>query len=389
MVNFPKLLEETYWSDEELEALYYRFKRVSEGEKTISEKQFLVACGRSESFVGKRLYAVFSKHATNRGITGLDFEAYASGLSTFCPNASFKEKIFVCFKVFDIDDQNIITADNLEHILQGINHEFQITMTDQQVKSLVSRTIQSAVTTQTPSAGITIDLFPVVFIRSHGLLSSFTLETWQLLDKAPTSSKVSLFMKQQIHRHQSATSMPTQPSQYPGIADDLKNPTLRSWYQQTLRSAPVTPAKTPNTLSPVMNRRARSLKTPGPTNPILADDLLTRVAHSLAITQQQQQQPSHHHSQKSSTGGSSSSTTTSLRALPMVLFADEAHHAALQSPPSSSSAASKSLPSSPVSRSAPSSPVQSSRRSSLLGSLFGSSTATASNTAASGVKKTK
>eukprot|EP00301_Raphidiophrys_heterophryoidea_P001462 c10703_g2_i2.p1 GENE.c10703_g2_i2~~c10703_g2_i2.p1 ORF type:complete len:362 (+),score=73.67 c10703_g2_i2:133-1218(+) len=248
MVNYQKLLQETYWSEEELDALHRRFKKVSGGAKVISEEQFLFALGRPGSFIGRRLYTVFKRQCAGREVDGLDFEAYASGLSSFCPNASLHEKMFVCFKTFDLDDQNCIAPQNLHDIIGAIMKEVNIIISEQQIASLVTRTMAQASTN--PAGAIEFPAFQVIFIRCHGLLAAFTIETWQLVDSVPNSARVSMFVKHSLRKNTSSQSFhdhdhdhdPLHPN---GATDDveLKNPALRKWYNHSIRSAPNTPPK--------------------------------------------------------------------------------------------------------------------------------------------------
>jgi Ca2+-binding EF-hand superfamily protein len=274
-VNMKKLVDETYFTEPELDVLLKRFKAASNGKKLINKEQFRMACCGSPgpSFFADRLYEVFLRQSDSSAVGGhmmLDFVGFAKGLSTFCPTANLEEKMFVCFKVFDLEDDDVISANDLLSALKSFLTEFRITLSPAQLQQIVTETMRDA----NCKKSITFEKFKILFIRSRGLIDNFTLETWELVDDASEipsfsgmmSDLLSPFKKSgaendSIRRTVSVNGLPSAPNirRHPSADDDMdtsiagvsgiatgggvlppptpRDPNLRKWYDRTISSS--------------------------------------------------------------------------------------------------------------------------------------------------------
>eukprot|EP00299_Pterocystis_sp_00344_P012139 c5785_g1_i1.p1 GENE.c5785_g1_i1~~c5785_g1_i1.p1 ORF type:complete len:339 (+),score=73.38 c5785_g1_i1:356-1372(+) len=162
-----------------------------------------------------------------------------------------EEKMFVCFKLFDLGDDDVISAEDLTICLTRFLADFGINLTAAQISQTVRETLKEAGC----SRNITFSKFKVLFIRSRGLIENFTLETWSLIDETPETfpNMISEFVKfrrsvsddnitklhpQPLHKAPSDPDMvvntivraATSAAPYP------RDPNLKKWYDRTVKN---------------------------------------------------------------------------------------------------------------------------------------------------------
>eukprot|EP00298_Acanthocystis_sp_HF-20_P011198 c19279_g1_i2.p1 GENE.c19279_g1_i2~~c19279_g1_i2.p1 ORF type:complete len:446 (+),score=124.06 c19279_g1_i2:29-1339(+) len=195
------LSESTYLSEQELQSLRKRFTEKFKGRSVINKEEFIRACCnvKGASFVAGRLFDVFQLQAVDRGVTnGIDFEAYAHIISTFGPNAPLEKKMFVCFKVFDIHDTNILTKEGVSSGVARVLCDYGYHVSDKILEEITQRTFKEAGCDAT--TGISYRKFQVLFIRSPILVFHHTLSLWDIVDQEEDIQHESLFFEEERNR---------------------------------------------------------------------------------------------------------------------------------------------------------------------------------------------
>eukprot|EP00298_Acanthocystis_sp_HF-20_P017181 c21685_g1_i3.p1 GENE.c21685_g1_i3~~c21685_g1_i3.p1 ORF type:complete len:274 (+),score=113.08 c21685_g1_i3:121-942(+) len=103
----------------------------------------------------------------------MDFQAFAHAVSSTGPSSPLEEKMFVCFKVFDLNERGRITKETLCEVLAAIfkGGDLQKQLTTQQIEKVVELTFIEA--DCSPTNGMKFMQFRKIFIRSPVLKSQF------------------------------------------------------------------------------------------------------------------------------------------------------------------------------------------------------------------------
>lgn len=140
--DFTKLSEQVYFSPEEINILYKKFKSLSNSQisdNLIDIHEFQSALGLNSTAFTERIFAAFDKD----GSTEIDFREFIIGLSALSPKATIEEKAKFCFDVYDIDKNGYIEKDELRNVLSSsLSGNSMIQITPEQQLSIINATFQ-------------------------------------------------------------------------------------------------------------------------------------------------------------------------------------------------------------------------------------------------------
>eukprot|EP00026_Physarum_polycephalum_P016700 Phypoly_transcript_17674.p1 GENE.Phypoly_transcript_17674~~Phypoly_transcript_17674.p1 ORF type:complete len:182 (+),score=31.48 Phypoly_transcript_17674:198-743(+) len=128
----------SHFSPKEIKRLYKRFKRLDKDEKgSISTDEFLTIPELSMNPLVSRIISMFD----NKKDGQVNFRQFVETMSVFHPKGNREEKLNFLFKVYDINNDGVITADEIFAILKmlvGTN------LTDEQINVVVRDTMLEA-----------------------------------------------------------------------------------------------------------------------------------------------------------------------------------------------------------------------------------------------------
>ena len=126
------------FSPQEINKLYKRFKMLDrEGNGELRPEDFYDIPALAQNPLIQRVITIFAKERNGR----VSFVQFIKGLEIFSAGASEQEKLQFAFRVYDTDDDGIISAGDLFLILKlmvGSN------LSDAQLHQLVDRTMKKA-----------------------------------------------------------------------------------------------------------------------------------------------------------------------------------------------------------------------------------------------------
>jgi Ca2+-binding EF-hand superfamily protein len=115
--DFQKLANTTHFTNEELRLLFVKFTRfastiVKDG--TIDMEEFRLALGMNSPGFSNRIFAAFDRDDSRT----IEFSEFAEGLSALSERAELDEKVKFCFRVYDIDANGSIEANELRDVVR-------------------------------------------------------------------------------------------------------------------------------------------------------------------------------------------------------------------------------------------------------------------------------
>ncbi|KAH0644613.1 calcineurin B-like protein 7 isoform X1 [Solanum tuberosum] len=140
------LASETCFSENDVEALYILYKRLSSSiidDGLIHKEEFLQAlfsCSHRQNLFADRLFDVFD--LKRNGI--IEFGEFVRSLSIFHPKAPQQDKITFAFKVYDLKNTGYIERDELKDMVLAVLEESKLTLANDAIESIVHKTIEEA-----------------------------------------------------------------------------------------------------------------------------------------------------------------------------------------------------------------------------------------------------
>ncbi|XP_019446501.1 PREDICTED: calcineurin B-like protein 7 isoform X1 [Lupinus angustifolius] len=140
------LASETYFTENEVEALLHLFKKLSSAiidDGLIHKEEFRLALLRDSkqpNLFADRVFDMFD--IKRNGV--IDFGEFVRSMSIFHPNASEERKIEYSFRLFDLRQTGYIEHIQLKEMVLATLIESDVTLTDDVVESIVEKTIKEA-----------------------------------------------------------------------------------------------------------------------------------------------------------------------------------------------------------------------------------------------------
>ena len=128
----------TFFTQEEINKIYQRFKKLDkDGNDELTPEEFLDIPALTNNPLVHRVIKVFDKNKDGK----ISFLEFLGGLATLSTGANDEEKLKFVFKVYDFDDDEVISNGDLFKVLKmmvGNN------LSEVQLQQLVDRTIINA-----------------------------------------------------------------------------------------------------------------------------------------------------------------------------------------------------------------------------------------------------
>lgn len=121
------------WSQEEIEALYRRFRTLDRGRKGyLSSDEFLAIPELSINPVAQRLVRIYAN---------VNFKDFAKLLSAFSDRASRDTKLEYMFMVFDVDGDGMVSREDLQIMLKQLAGS---SMSEDELKDVIDTVLHKA-----------------------------------------------------------------------------------------------------------------------------------------------------------------------------------------------------------------------------------------------------
>lgn len=132
---------ESNFSSEELETIIARFNSLSKDGKIISIQKLGEILKINNAFFIQRLFFAFNQDNNPEGLT---LHNLVNGLSKVCPRATSEEKASFVFRFYDLENQNLITKDNLKTtLLNLISNSKYINLQPEELEYIINTTFRS------------------------------------------------------------------------------------------------------------------------------------------------------------------------------------------------------------------------------------------------------
>ncbi|PSS11299.1 Calcineurin B-like protein [Actinidia chinensis var. chinensis] len=139
------LASETTFTENEVEALYDLFKKLSSSitdDGLIHKEEFQLALLNSskQNLFADRLFNSFD--LKQNGVIG--FGEFVKSLSVFHPNAPEEDKLAFVFRLYDLGCTGYIERDELKELVLALLNESDMTLPNDAVEAIVDKTILEA-----------------------------------------------------------------------------------------------------------------------------------------------------------------------------------------------------------------------------------------------------
>eukprot|EP00689_Sawyeria_marylandensis_P001979 EC822816.1.p1 GENE.EC822816.1~~EC822816.1.p1 ORF type:complete len:200 (+),score=79.99 EC822816.1:26-601(+) len=172
--ELEKLVENTHFDADEIQALYEKFKSISasrEDDGVIDKKEFQQALGLKDSLFVDRMFSLFDGNKDGT----IDFKEFICGLSVFSEKGTMDEKLKFSFKIYDFDGDGGISKEELYKLLEASLVENSLGIPKEQLNSLVDATFLEADTNKDGS--ISFEEYRVLVTKHPSMLGNMTITT--------------------------------------------------------------------------------------------------------------------------------------------------------------------------------------------------------------------
>ena len=128
-------------SEEEVKFLYEKFKKISsskEDDGLIDFEEFRTALGIRGGYFYEQFYELFDK--SKDGL--INFDEFASAIAMMSNKMPQKDKLKYLFHFYDTNNDGSISRDELKKITQALLSQNYISLTDEQIDSIINETFR-------------------------------------------------------------------------------------------------------------------------------------------------------------------------------------------------------------------------------------------------------
>uniref|UniRef100_A0A7S2WR96 EF-hand domain-containing protein n=1 Tax=Mucochytrium quahogii TaxID=96639 RepID=A0A7S2WR96_9STRA len=141
--HVKELMVQTHFGAEEIDALYAHFRSIASSQTDdgfIDRSEFREAMGLSDSLFVDRLFQLFDENDDGR----INFQEFLCGLSILCIRGTLEEKMMFSFRIYDFDNDNKISNEELTSMLKTSLLENGVDMSPAQVELIIRSTFEEA-----------------------------------------------------------------------------------------------------------------------------------------------------------------------------------------------------------------------------------------------------
>ncbi|CAK9042649.1 Calcineurin B-like protein 2, partial [Durusdinium trenchii] len=141
--HVKELMVQTHFGADEIEALYAHFKSIASSQTDdgqIDRNEFREAMMLQDSLFSDRLFQLFDENDDGY----INFEEFICGLSILCVRGTLEEKMLFSFRIYDFDNDNKISNEELTSMLRTTLNENGVVMTPAQIELIIRATFEEA-----------------------------------------------------------------------------------------------------------------------------------------------------------------------------------------------------------------------------------------------------
>jgi Ca2+-binding EF-hand superfamily protein len=181
---------------EEIDALHAHFRSIASSQTDdgqIDRGEFREAMGLSESLFVDRLFQLFDENDDGM----ITFQEFICGLSVLCIRGTLEEKMLFSFRIYDFDNDNRISREELTSMLKTSLLENGVQFSPPQIDLIIRATFDEADANR--DGFIEFEEYKR-FVQSHpSILSNMTLDLPRILEHrlelargSPSAKRMSL-----------------------------------------------------------------------------------------------------------------------------------------------------------------------------------------------------
>ncbi|KAL0225146.1 hypothetical protein RCL1_003058 [Eukaryota sp. TZLM3-RCL] len=142
--ELQEMLSISKFTAKEIRRLHSSFVSLdSDKDHKITHEQLLLLPELLHNPLKHRVLALIPQDEKEKDDKLIDFKQFITTLNVFSPKADRKTKLKAAFEIFDLNDDGVIAADDLEQIIKFIIGNFH-DLSDEQIHFLVSKSLKEA-----------------------------------------------------------------------------------------------------------------------------------------------------------------------------------------------------------------------------------------------------
>mmetsp|Transcript_34864 Transcript_34864/g.75270 ORF Transcript_34864/g.75270 Transcript_34864/m.75270 type:complete len:215 (+) Transcript_34864:64-708(+) len=128
------------FSSDEIKALWFHFKTISQASESITIKQFQSSMLFKDSALLDRIFRVFDVDLDNK----ISFAEYLACMSAISSKSTKEEKLEFSFQIYDFDGDGSISVGDLTAVLASVLREHKLKVTREDIDQVVLQTMTQA-----------------------------------------------------------------------------------------------------------------------------------------------------------------------------------------------------------------------------------------------------
>ncbi|GBG32019.1 Calcineurin B-like protein 1 [Hondaea fermentalgiana] len=178
--QLKELQVQTHFDSEEILALYSHFKSIASSQTDdgqIDRNEFREAIGLTDSLFVDRLFSLFDENDDGY----INFQEFICGLSILCVRGTLDEKTHFSFRIYDFDNDNKISNEELTSMLKTSLGENGVVLTPTQLELIIRATFEEADVNR--DGFIDFEEYKALVAKQPSILSNMTLDFARVIEQ--------------------------------------------------------------------------------------------------------------------------------------------------------------------------------------------------------------
>jgi len=186
--QLKELQVQTHFDADEIMALYAHFRSIASSQTDdgqIDRDEFREAIGLADSLFVDRLFSLFDENDDGY----INFQEFICGLSILCVRGTLEEKTLFSFRIYDFDNDNKISNEELTSMLKTSLGENGVVLTPSQIEIIIRATFQEADLNR--DGFIDFEEYKTLVSKQPSILSNMTLDFARVIEQRLEQARAS------------------------------------------------------------------------------------------------------------------------------------------------------------------------------------------------------